>query len=131
MYPCVNCNNKFKTEQGLLRHMSAKHDSLNNVKLEKDELMVLIEGAASKLTSDDCFPSIVRYWLRNISFDNISNTRAIQFARIHTSLLINIEKILDRPITKFYNSDDVNVIAPELRLTKTRPISFYVKHNLS
>ena len=54
-----------------------------------------------------------------------------QFARIHTSSLINIEKILNRPITKFYNSDDVNVIAAELRLTKTRPISFYKKHNLS
>ena len=81
MYPCVNCNNKFKTEQGLFRHMSAKHNSLNNVKLEKDELMVLIEGAASKLTSDDCFPSIVRYWLRNISFDNVSNARAIEVFR--------------------------------------------------
>ena len=66
MYPCVNCNNKFKTEQGLLRHMSAKHDSLNNVKLEKDELMVLL---------------VFRYWLRNISFDNVSNTRAIEVFR--------------------------------------------------
>ena len=55
----------------------------------------------------------------------------IQFARIHTSLLINTEKILNRPITKFYKSDDVNVIAAELRLTKTRPISFYMKHNFS
>ena len=34
-----------------------------------------------------------------------SNTK--QFARIHTSSLIKIEKILNRPITKFYNSDDV------------------------
>ena len=41
----------------------------------------------------------------------------IQFARIHTSSFINIEKILNRPITKFYNSDDVNVIAAELRAT--------------
>ena len=56
---------------------------------------------------------------------------SIQLARIHTSSLINIEKILNGPITKFYNSDDVNVIAAELRLTKTRPISFYKKHNLS
>ena len=53
-----------------------------------------------------------------------------QFARIHRSSLINIEKILNRSITKFYNSDDVNVIAAELRLTKTRPTSFYKKHNL-
>ena len=56
--------------------------------------------------------------------------RVVQSARIHTSSLINIEKILNRPITKFYNSDDVNVIAEELRLTKTRPTSFYKKHNL-
>ena len=61
-----------------------------------------------------CF---LRYW-------------AIQFARIHTSSLIKIEKILNRPITKFYNSDDVNVIAAELRLTKTRPASLYKRHNL-
>ena len=47
----------------------------------------------------------------------------LQFARIHTSSLIKIEKILNRPITKFYNSDDVNAIAAELRLTKTRPTS--------
>ena len=70
MFPCVNCNQKYKTEQGLLsRHMSAKHDSLN-VKLDKDELMVLIKGAASKLACHDCFPSNVRYYLRNITFDN-------------------------------------------------------------
>ena len=54
-----------------------------------------------------------------------------QFARIHTSSLNNIEKVLNRPITKFYNSDNVNVIAAELRLAKTRPISFYKKRNLS
>ena len=53
-----------------------------------------------------------------------------QFARIHTSSLNNIEKILNRPISKFYNSRDVNVIAAELRLSKTRPTSFYKKHNL-
>ena len=57
-----------------------------------------------------------------------SNTK--QFARIHTSSLIKIEKILNRPITKFYNSDDVNVIAAELRLTKTRPASLHKRHNL-
>ena len=57
-------------------------------------------------------------------------SRNIQFARIHTSSLIKIEKILNRPITKFYNSDDVNVIAAELRVTKTRPASLYKRHNL-
>ena len=41
----------------------------------------------------------------------------VQFARIYTSSLIKIKKILNRSITKFYNSDDVNVIAAELRLT--------------
>ena len=69
---------------------------------------------------------------------NVSMTHVIarekkmikQFARIHTSSLIKIEKILNRPITKFYNSDDVNVIATELRLTKTRPASLYKRHNL-
>ena len=45
----------------------------------------------------------------------------MQFVRIHTSSLINIEKIFNRPIINFYNDDDVNVIAAELRLTKTRP----------
>ena len=54
----------------------------------------------------------------------------IQFARIYTSSLINIEKILNRPIVNFYKSDDINVIAAELWLTKTRPTSFYKKHNL-
>ena len=53
-----------------------------------------------------------------------------QFARIHTSSLIKIEKTLNRPITKFYNDDDVNVIVAELQLTKTRPTSFNKKHNL-
>ena len=44
--------------------------------------------------------------------------------------LIKIEKTLNRPITKFYNDDDVYVIAPDLRLTKTRPTSFDKEHNL-
>ena len=47
--------------------------------------------------------------------------------RIHARLLIKIEKILNRSISKFYNSGEVNVIATELRPTKTRPISFYKK----
>ena len=53
-----------------------------------------------------------------------------QFVRIHTSSLIKIEKTLNRPITKVYNGDDVNVIAAELRLTETRPTSFNKKRNL-
>ena len=36
-----------------------------------------------------------------------------QFTRIHTSTLINIEKILNRPVTKFYNDDDLNMIVAE------------------
>ena len=49
------------------------------------------------------------------------------------STLINIEKFLNKPITKFYNSDDVNVIAAEIRFTKRgqllsiRNIIFYKK----
>ena len=39
-------------------------------------------------------------------------------------------KVLNKPITKFYNGDGVNVILAELRLTKTRPTFFYKKHNL-
>ena len=70
MFPCVNFNKKYKTEQGLSRHMSAKHDALNNIKLEKDQLTLFIKGAASKLASDDCFPSSVRDCLRNITFDS-------------------------------------------------------------
>ena len=50
--------------------MSAKHDLLYNVRLEKDELMVLIKGAASKLASDGCFPSNVRHCLKSITFDS-------------------------------------------------------------
>ena len=54
---------------------------------------------------------------------------SLQFARIHTSSLINTEKILNRPITEFYNGDDVNMIAAELCLTKTRPTSFDKKQS--
>ena len=32
--------------------------------------------------------------------------------------LINIEKTLNRPITKFYNGDDANMTAAELRLAE-------------
>ena len=34
-----------------------------------------------------------------------------------------VEQILNRPVTKFYNNDDVNDTAGGLRQTKTRPIS--------
>ena len=54
----------------------------------------------------------------------------MQFARIHTSSLINTGKTLNRPIAKFCNGDDVNVIAAELRLTRMRPTSFNKKRNL-
>ena len=54
----------------------------------------------------------------------------VQFSRIHTISLVNVEKILNRRITKFYNGDDVNVIPAESQLTKTRPTYFYKKHNL-
>ena len=60
---------------------------------------------------------------------NFGNQFAV-IERIHTSSIINIEKILNRPITKFYNSDDVSMIAAELRLIKTRPTSFYKEDNL-
>ena len=59
---------------------------------------------------------------QNLSSGLVEWSGAVQFARIHTSSLIKIEKIFNRPITKFYNSDGVNAIAAELRLTKTRPI---------
>ena len=72
---------------------------------------------------------------RNSNFKHSKRKRLeipqkLQFARIHTSSLIKIEKTLNRRITKFYNGDDVNVIAAELQLTETRPTSFNKKHNL-
>ena len=39
-----------------------------------------------------------------------------QFATIHTRSLIKMEKILNRPITKCYNNDDVKVVAADLQL---------------
>ena len=59
-----------------------------------------------------------------------NSVRRHQFARIHTSSLIKTEKILNRSIPKFYNGDDLNVIATKLRLTKRRLTSFYKKPNL-
>ena len=57
---------------------------------------------------------------------NVSMTHVIarekkmikQFARIHTSSLIKIEKILNKPITKFYNSDDVMGLRQSYRSLK-------------
>ena len=53
-----------------------------------------------------------------------------QFAKIHTSFLINNETILNRTITKLYENVNVNVITAELLFIKTRSTSFYKKHNL-
>ena len=93
---CVNCNKKFKTEQGLWRHMSAKHNSLN-VKLEKNELMVLIKGAALKLVSDYCFPSNVRYCLRNITFDNEEvEMLLVQYTEVIKTFQGNAEKFYSK-----------------------------------
>ena len=72
--------------------------------------------------------------LFSVSYDYVQSLNfiiiSVRFARIHTNSLINIEKIFIRPNTKFYNTEDVNGIAAELQLTKTRPTSFYKKHNL-
>ena len=46
------------------------------------------------------------------------------FTEIHRSSLRKIEYILNRSITKFYNSDDVNTTTAELRQTNTRPTPF-------
>ena len=51
-----------------------------------------------------------------------------QFARIHTSSLINIYIMLNRPITKFCNGDDVNVIAGELQLIKSARKTWTLKN---
>ena len=53
---------------------------------------------------------------------------SLQLVRIYTNSLINTEKILNGPIILFYYG--VNVIAVDLRLTKTRPTFFHKKHNL-
>ena len=61
---------------------------------------------------------------------NILLNSITQFAKTHTSSFMHIEKILNRPINKFYNGDDVNVIAAELQLNKTTRTSLNKKHNL-
>ena len=72
-------------------------------------------------------PQMIKTW-EKVFFDLLMNcNRPIQFARVHTSSLIKIDKTMNRTITKFYNGDDVNVIAAELRLTQMRPTSFNKK----
>ena len=41
-----------------------------------------------------------------------------------------VEWVLNRPTTNFYNSDDGNISAADLRQIKTSPISFQVIRNL-
>ena len=55
-----------------------------------------------------------------------------QFLRMYTSSLIEIEKILNRPNTKFYNGDVVNLIESYAPLKRGQllfiiNISFYKK----
>ena len=75
------------------------------------------EGGGEILQKKSCF------------FTNFGNAY-LQFARIHTSSLIKIEKNFNRPSTKYYKGDNVNVIVTEVRLTKMRPTSFHKKHDL-
>ena len=97
MFPCVNCNKKYKTEQGLSRHMSAKHDALNNIKLEKDELMLFIKEAAAKLAPDDCFPSNVRDCSRNITFDSEEVEKLLeQYTEVLKSFYGNAESFYSK-----------------------------------
>ena len=50
----------------------------------------------------------------------------VRFREIHRSSMRKIEQILNRPITKFYTSDDVNATTVELRQTKARLIFFLI-----
>ena len=65
------------------------------------------------------FQSIVFIW--NQTHGKISKS---------TFVYLKTEKTFNKSITKFYNGNDVKVIAAELRLTKMRPTSVYKKHNL-
>ena len=71
-------------------------------------------------------PSTLRIYL-GFSISTLKQRQDIttELARSHTSCSINIEKILNRPITKLYNGDGVNVITAELGFTKTRPFYNY------
>ena len=68
--------------------MSAKYDSLNNIKLT---IMVLIKGAASKLASDDCFPSNVRYILRNITYHSEVEKLLEQYPEVLKHLMVMLK----------------------------------------
>ena len=71
------------------------------------------------------------FYLRQTSVVNsISPIYYTLYYTIRRSLLRAVEFILNRPITNFYNSHDVNIRAAGLRQTKTRPIYFVMKENL-
>ena len=57
-------------QNSTLRHASAKHDLVNKVKLETNELLELIKEAASKLNSGDWFSSNVRSCWGDITSDS-------------------------------------------------------------
>ena len=67
---------------------------------------------------------------KNVDRLKLKKNTTTPFEKRSSSSLIKIGKILNRPITKFYNSDHENVTAADLRLSKTRPISFNIKDNL-
>ena len=46
---------------------------------------------------------------------------------IDTSTLIKFEKISNRPITKFYNNDNINVITAELRINSPIKVNKVLK----
>ena len=81
-------------------------------------------------TKDETFGDLLERNKSQTIHENNLHKLLVQFGRIHKSSLINTEKTLNRPITKFCNGDDVNVIAAEMRLSQTRQTSFNMKHNL-
>ena len=81
-------------------------------------------------TKDETFGDLLERNKSRTIHENNLHKLLVQFGRIHKSSLINTEKTLNRPITKFCNGDDVNVIAAEMRLSQTRQTSFNTKHNL-
>ena len=54
---------------------------------------------------------------------------AVHFTIIHSSQF-TVKQILNRPITNFDNSDNIDISAAELLLTKTRPIFFFMTQSL-
>ena len=99
--------------------------TLKNKCLHKSfrRILFIVKGFERSIMTVVCKFLLLKTFIVNIMISTI------QFARIHTSSLIKIEKILNRSITKFYNSDGVNVIAAELRLPKTRPTSLYKRQS--